>query len=151
KRIRTVVEDLEGLSKAIAAFPKKGKRPEQFLIDGVMGASDGTPNRPGRAGELCHEIALALGSNTLPDVKLPARNASIDVRSVATNDLPAYCQKLVKDGQADRLRVVSLGDEIHIGGTAKSPDDDPAFREFLKQKKVQPGALELKSLDDAKL
>jgi hypothetical protein len=151
KRIRTVVEDLELLHKTISGFPNKGKRPEQFLIDGIMGASDGTVNRPGRAGELCHEMALALGSNTLPDVKLPARNASIDVRGVATKDLPAYCQKLVKDGKADRIRVVSLGDEIHIGGTAKSPDDDAAFRDFLKQKRVTADALDLKSLDDAKL
>jgi hypothetical protein len=149
KRIRTVLEDLEELNKTIGTFAKKGKCPEKFLIDGIMGASDAL-SRPGRVGELCHEMALALGSNTLPDVKLPQRNATIDVRSVATKDLAAYCQKLAKEGKADRLRVVSLGDEIHIGGAAKSPDDDKAFRDFLKSKGQTATDLKLNSLDDAK-
>src|SRR5262249_19598809 len=129
---------------------KKGKRPEQFLIDGIMGASD-VLSRPGRVGELCHEMALALGSNSLPDVKLPERNATIDVRSVSTKDLEAYCQKLTKAEKAKRLKVVSLGDEIHIGGNVKSPDDDNAFRDFLKKKGWSPEELKLKSLDEAKV
>ncbi len=148
RRIRTVEEDLEDLAKFVKGLPKKGRKPEEMLFFGIM---DGAVEKPGHIGELSREIALALGSNTLPEVKKPARNALIDVRGVATKELAAYCQKLKQDGKADRLKVVSLGDEILIGDGAKSPDDDPAFRDFLKAKKLRAEDLGLKSLDDAKL
>ncbi len=148
KRIRTVDEDLAELAKLVKSFPKKGRKPEQMLFYGIM---DGVTEKPGRVGELSREIALGLGANTLPQVQNPKQNALIDVRGVATKDLAAHCQKLKQDGKADRLKVVSLGDEIHIGDGAKSPDDDPAFRDFLNAKKLRAEDLGLKSLDDAKL
>jgi hypothetical protein len=150
RRVRTVEEDLEQLARVVQAFPKKGKRPEQFLIDGIMGSASGVEQSP-RVKELCRDIALALGSNTLPEVPRPERNASIDVRSIPTKDLAAYCQKLVKEGKADRLKVVSLGDEIHIGGEAQSPRDDPAFRAYLRERNADPADLGLKTLDEARL
>jgi hypothetical protein len=150
KRIRTVVEDLEQLAKAMKAFPALGKRPEKLPIWGIMEASSLLHDK-GRVGELCREIALSLGSNTLPEVKSPQHNALIDVRGVATQDLAAHCKKLKAEGKADRIKVVSLGDEIHIGGHAKSPDDDPAFRDFLKRKSYDPKELALATLDEAKL
>jgi hypothetical protein len=150
KRIRTVEEDLAQLHKLVKDFPKTGKRPEKYLIYGIMGSAAGLEQSP-RVRELAHEIALMLGANTLPEITVPAQNAMIDVRSVPTKDLPAYCEKLKKEGKADRLKVVSLGDEIHIGAAAKSPDDDPAFRDYLKKKGVPPAELGLPSLADAKI
>lgn len=150
KRIRTVEEDLEGVLKLAKSFPKIGKRPEKIPIFGLMGFSNAL-HEPGRIGEMSREIALALGSNTLRGVKLPAHNALIDVRNLADKDLAAHCEKLKADGTWERVKVVSLGDEIHIAGSAKSPDDDPAFREFLKKKGVAPVDLGLAALDAAKL
>lgn len=150
RRIRTVDEDLDALLKTVTAFPPKGKRPEKYLIYGIMGASAGvTPGS--RTAELVQSLELALGSNTLPFIQLPEKNGYIDVRHVATKDLRSYCEKLKSEGKAERLKVVSLGDEIHIGGAAKSPDDDPAFREFLKGRNVNPADLDLKSLDEARI
>jgi hypothetical protein len=150
KRIRTVDEDLEGLLKTVVAFPPKGKRPEKYLMYGIMGATAGVaPNS--RTAELVRDLELALGSNTLPIIQQPEKNGFIDVRDIPTKDLKAHCDRLKQDGTAARLKVVSLGDEIHIGGSAKSPDDDPAFRDFLKGKKLAPADLKLKSLDEAKI
>jgi hypothetical protein len=150
KRIRTVEEDLEGLLAYVKTLPKIGKRPEKLPIFGIMGFS-GVLQEKGRAAELAREIGELLGSNTMPESKLPVQNAMIDVRDVPDKDLAAHCQKLKADGKWDRIKVVSLGDEIHIGGAAKSPQDDPAFREFLKKRKLPPAELDLKSLDDARL
>jgi hypothetical protein len=150
KRIRTVDEDLEGLLKTVTAFPPKGKRPEKYLIYGLMGSSSGV--QPGtKTAELVQSLELALGSNTLPLIAQPEKNGYVDVRHVATKDLKTWCEKLKADGKADRLKVVSMGDEIHIGGAAQSPQDDPAFRDFLKGKKLDAAELGLKALDDAKI
>ncbi|MER3415552.1 MAG: hypothetical protein C4297_04975 [Gemmataceae bacterium] len=148
QRIRTVDEDLESLLAYIRSLPKRGRRPERFRIYGIMGASTAL-QLPGRTGQLAREIAVALGSNTLPEIAKPELNDAIDVRHVATKDLRAYLEKLRDQGALKRVKVVSLGDEIHIHGTAKSPDDDPAFRKFLAQKGLRPRDLDLNSLDDA--
>ena len=74
----------------------------------------------------------------------------IDVRGIPTPRLEEYCRRLQKQGVADRIRVVSLGDEIGLARPREGQDE--AFRKFLqglgvKPQDVVPGA---KSWDQVK-
>ncbi len=60
----------------------------------------------------------------------------IDVRHVRTDRLAAYCEQLAKDGLAERIRVVSLGDEISL--PAPSGDHDDSFRQWLRRQGLRP-------------
>jgi len=80
--------------------------------------------------EFKHLFAL---SDTTPD----AANGRgyIDVRSVPTQKLSEYCQKLAE--HAENIAVVSLGDEISLP-SPRGKELDGQFRDWLKSKGVKP-------------
>src|SRR5262249_5780699 len=85
----------------------------------------------------------ATALTTGPGDSVPAdglRRGSIDVRGVETAKLEEYCKKLAGEGKADRIAVVSLGDE---SGLARPPATDHAgFRAWLKEQGLKPSDLD---------
>ena len=81
--------------------------------------------------------ATALGKSGVEDLTHEGLiRGYIDVRGVATNKLEEYCKKLQADKRADKIAVVSLGDEI---GLALPPaKDDKGFRAWLQSKQMKP-------------
>ena len=71
--------------------------------------------------------ATALGNNL---------DSYIDVRGVPTDKLEEYCKKLKADGKADKVLVVSLGDEIGLDGAPAN--DHAGFRAWLKSQNLKP-------------
>ena len=72
--------------------------------------------------------------------RLRRPNASgfyLDVRSIPTDKLEAFCRKL--GGQAERIEVVSLGDEISL--PRPHGDVHAQFRRWLKEHGVAPSEL----------
>ena len=70
----------------------------------------------------------------------------IDVRGTPTPKLEEQCKKLQAEGKADKIAVVSLGDEI---GLARPPATDHAgFRAWLKTKGVKPADIDAAAGDD---
>jgi hypothetical protein len=72
-------------------------------------------------------------SDTTPEAS--GGRGYIDVRSVATPKLEAYCQNLAK--HAKNIAVVSLGDEIRLP-TPRGKDVNSQFHAWLKSRKIQP-------------
>ncbi len=65
-----------------------------------------------------------------------SRFGYVDVRHLPTERLAAFCKELAKKGIADRIRVVSLGDEISL--PSPTGDQTDAFRRWLQQQGVRP-------------
>jgi len=83
--------------------------------------------------------ALSTGSrdDTLKDGLV---RGYIDVRDQSPSQLEASCQKLSAEGRAERIAVVSLGDEISL---ASPPGrDHTGFRAWLRAKGLQPAEVD---------
>src|SRR4029079_16551000 len=76
--------------------------------------------------------ALSAGDDHIPTDGLV--RGQIDARSVPTEKLDGFCRKLRDEGKADRVAVVSLGDEI--GLDPPSADDHAQFRAWVRQRGV---------------
>jgi hypothetical protein len=71
---------------------------------------------------------------------------TIDVRGIPTPKLEEYCKKLKAEGKADKIAVVSLGDEI---GLAVPPaNDHKGFHAWLKSKNLKPKDVDPAAGDD---
>ncbi len=126
-RIRLNEEILYDLVTYLKGVPVVGPPPKRTLIYG----STFDP-RPGDAKyTAAREEFIRLSGATA----LTAESA-IDVRGVETAKLEDYCKKLKADGKAERVAVVSLGDEIGLGGAAAG--DHAGFRAWLKGQGLKP-------------
>src|SRR5262249_39683738 len=147
--IRTLEEWHEDLLTYLRSLPPRGKMPTRLPVLGIMGAKwHGWPaKKPDRFYHLRTETGLLLGRNTWRKGEVPgdleqkykptyAKNLEIDVRSVATPQLAKHLQDLKAKGELDQVLIVSMGDEIGVGGfDPKKPEDNAAFRAYLKQMK----------------
>jgi len=139
RRIRAQDDVLYDLVAYLRKHPVKGTAPKQTLIYGYT-----FPPKPGDGkytaalDEFVKLIgATALGKNQVEDQEAggPARGY-IDVRGVPTAKLEDYCKKLQAEKKADRVAVVSLGDEIGLPNPPAT--DHTVFRVFLKSRGLKP-------------
>ncbi|MBL8794691.1 MAG: beta-galactosidase trimerization domain-containing protein [Planctomycetia bacterium] len=96
--------------------------------------------------KLMGATALGKGANEALDGALPLVRGYIDVRGVPTPKLEEYCKQLQAKGEAEKIAVVSLGDEIGLGHPAAN--DHAGFRAWLKGKGVKPADLDAAAGDD---
>lgn len=144
RRIRPSEEVLYDLVAELKKQPVAGPPPRRTLVYGYTFAP-----RPGNAkfNEALAEFvrltgATALGRNVVEDVndKSGLVQGYIDVRGQSVAQLEALCQKLKAEGRADRIAVVSLGDEI--GLNTPRADDHAGFRAWLRTQNVRPADLD---------
>lgn len=139
KRIRLSEEILYDLVGYLKKHKVEGAAPKRTLIYGYT--FDARPADAKYTAALDEFIKLmgatALGRSgvdNLTDEGLV--RGYIDVRSVGTDKLEDYCKKLQAEKRADKIAVVSLGDEI---GLALPPaKDDKGFRTWLQSKQMKP-------------
>jgi len=139
RRIRSSEEVLSELIAYLRKHPVHGQAPQRTLIYGAT-----FPSRPGepKYNALLAEFVKLMGATAFTtdsrDETLSEglHRGYIDVRDQTPKQLEATCQKLVTDGRADRIAIVSLGDEI---GLASPPGKDhAAFRSWLQAKGLKP-------------
>ncbi len=138
RRIRLVEEILYDLVGYLKKHKVHGNAPKRTLVYGST--FDPKPADARYTAALDEFIKLmgttALGRSApenLTDDSLV--RGYFDVRSIGMG-LEAYCQKLQKEKRADKIAVVSLGDEI---GLALPPaKDDKGFRAWLQSKQMKP-------------
>jgi hypothetical protein len=145
RRIHPVEDVLYDLVDYLKKQPVRGVAPQRTLIYGY-----GFDPKPGDAKytAAAKEFVRLIGATALSKEQTegPGVRDHIDVRGVATKDLEAYCQKLKAAGHAERIAVVSLGDEI---GLALPPATDHAgFRAWLKTQKIKASDLDPAAGDD---
>lgn len=137
RRIRTQDEILGELVAYLKKQPVQGTPPKRTLVFGYTFDHNGNSAHDALVDEFTRLVgatALSVG----PRSEVPAEGSlirgSIDVRGIATNKLEEYCQKLKAEGKAERVAVVSLGDEI---GLARPPANAHAdFRAWLRTQGV---------------
>lgn len=150
RRIRLADQVLYDLIDYLKKQPIRGTSPKQTLVYGyTFTHRDGDAKYNAAVDEFVRLIggtALTVGSRN----EIPAEGGLVrgytDLRSVPTNKLEEHCQKLASEGQAGKIAVVSLGDEI---GLAKPPaNDHAAFRTWLQSQKVKPAEIDPALGDD---
>jgi len=148
-RIRLADEVLYDLVNYLKKYPVKGAAPKRTLIYGyTFGPKAGDAKYTAALNDFMKLMgATAMGRNEVEDVNASGLvKGYIDVRSVPTPKLEDYCKKLQAEGRADKIAVVSLGDEI---GLAKpSPKDHAGFRAWLKSQNVKPSDVDPVAGDD---
>jgi hypothetical protein len=146
--VRTVEEWHEDLLHYLRGLPApRGAPPREIPVLGIMGP-DGPPwgERPPRLQRLRAETGLLLGRNTWRRGVLPVdlegqvsfrQNLVRDVRSIPTTALRARLEALETSGELDQVSMISLGDEIRVGGfDVGAAADQQAFRRYLADQGV---------------
>ena len=139
KRIRPADQALYDLVDYLKKQPVRGKAPQQTLIYGITFDP--------RKGDAKYSAAVDEFTRLMGATALNRQDHSgvdragivkgyVDLRGQTPAQLEKFCQDLKKDGLADRVAVVSLGDEI--GLAAPSGNVDAGFREWLQSQKLKP-------------
>jgi hypothetical protein len=119
-RVRTQLEVVESLARAVAAFPKHGRAPQRFPIYGLMGFSDAMLQKDA-LGREATKLALLLGDDTLTATSGPWTEplGVPQRRSLIATHWPI--EKVKRElaaararGTADSIAIVSYGDETRI-------------------------------------
>lgn len=143
RRVRLADDVLYDLVAYLKKQPVTGKPPQRTLIYGYTFAPK--PSDPKYTAALEEFLRLtggtAIGRDQVEDVNRGGLvRGYLDVRGVPTNKLEDYCKKLQAEGRADKIAVVSLGDEI---GLAAPPANDHAgFRAWAQAKGLKPGDID---------
>lgn len=138
RRIRLADDVLYELVDYLKKHPVKGAAPKRTLIYGYT--FNAKPNDAKYTAARAEFIRLmgATGLGQEPgseELKDGLVRGYIDVRGVPTPKLEEYCKKL--GDRAAKIAVVSLGDEIGLGGPPAN--DHAGFRAWLQTQKVQAG------------
>jgi hypothetical protein len=143
-RIRLAEEVLYELLETLKKHPVRGTPPKRTLVLGyTFSHQDGNAKYNAAVDEfvrLTGATALVVGPRSEVPVDAGLRRGSIGVRGVPTDKLEAECKKLQAEGKADRIAVVSLGDEI--GLAAPAANDHAGFRAWLQGQKRKPADLD---------
>ena len=143
RRLRLVEEVLYDLVAYLKKHPVQGTAPKRTLVYGYTFAPN--PDNPKYSAALDEFIKLmgatALGRNAVEDLTDQGLvRGYADVRGVPTAKLEDYCKKLQAEKRADRIAVVSLGDEI---GLATPPaGDHKGFQSWLAGRNLKPAEIE---------
>jgi hypothetical protein len=143
REVQTAQEVLSALVNYLKAQRVHGIPPRRTLVYGETFTS--RPNDPtynALVDEFVHLIggtAFNAGSRTTSSQTLAARE-SIDFRDKPANELRTIAAKLKAEGRADKIAVISLGDEITL--PAPSANANEPFRAWLKQRGVTPSGID---------
>jgi hypothetical protein len=142
RRIRSTDEVLYDLVDFLKQRPVRGKRPKQTLIYGyTFPPRPEDPKYTAALSEFVEMIgATALGSGRveeLPDAGLV--RGYVDVRDLSLEQLEKFCAKLKAEGKAEKIAVVSLGDEITLRMPSRNIDGE--FRAWLQGQGIRPSDL----------
>jgi len=134
RQMRTTDEVLYELLDTLKKQPVRGKLPERTLVYAYT--FDRRPDDPKYNAAVDEFIGLFNLATT--DLARPGTAAQprgyIDVRG--DSDLEKKCEEFRKQGMADKIAVVSLGDEI--GLAAPPATDHEGFRRFLQAEGLKP-------------
>jgi hypothetical protein len=140
RRIRLADDVLYDLVNYLKAQPVHGTLPKRTLVYGyTFTESPGNARYNAAIDEFVRLIgatALVVGSRNEIPGDGPLVRGYTDLRDVPTDKLEERCQKLQAEGRADKIAVVSLGDEI--GLEAPQAKDNAAFHEWLKGRQLKP-------------
>lgn len=137
--VRTAQEVLSDLVKYLKAQPIHGTPPRRTLVYGdtfTKRANDAPYNA------MLDEFIGLIGGSALNggvgqnQSGVPIARESIDLRDKPADELRTIAAKLKVDGRAEKIAIVSLGDEITL--PAPSGDAHEPFRAWLKQRGVKP-------------
>lgn len=150
RKIRTGQEVLSELVEYLKAQPVHGTPPRRTL---VFGYTFDRREKDAKYNALLDEFIRLTGATALssdapgsfPDNGALLRDY-IDVRGKSLQELREVGQKLKAEGRADKIAVVSLGDEITL--PTPPADDHTAFRQWLKGRGVKPSDLDAAWGDD---
>jgi hypothetical protein len=151
RKIRTADEVLYDLVDYLKKQPAPSGAPlkRTLLFGYTFEPKPGNDKYNAALGEflkLMGATALGKGANEALDGPSPLARGYIDVRGVPTAKLEEHCKQLQAKGEAEKIAVVSLGDEI---GLSQPPATDHAsFRAWLKAKGVKPSELDAAAGDD---
>jgi hypothetical protein len=149
KRIRLADEVLYDLVDYLKKHPVEGTTPKRTLIYGTTFAPKPKDEKYTRALDEFIKLtgATALGRDNLEELTGDGLiRGYIDVRDIPRPKLEEYCKKLVAAGRANKIAVVSLGDEI--GLAQPSPTDYAGFRNWLKSQKIKASEVDPNVGDD---
>lgn len=143
--IRTQLEALRWLRAEVEKHPAKGSIPKRLPIYGIL-AFSGAMSDPGPIGEEATKLALALGSNTLTGesgwaqkLGVPERKTRLVAHWPVGSEKTNFA-KAEKSGTAKTLKVISMGDEIHISPLTppkgKEAEFNAQFVAWLKSRNV---------------
>jgi hypothetical protein len=143
RRIRLADDVLYDLVDYLKKHPVEGVAPKRTLVYGyTFSPKPGDARYNAALDEFIKLIgATALGRNAVEDLTDQGLvRGYIDVRGVPTNKLEAHCQKLRAEGRADKIAVVSLGDEIGLAQPAAKDHD--GFRAWLRARQIAPNQVD---------
>jgi hypothetical protein len=141
RRIRLQEEVLYDLVAYLKKQPVRGMAPKRTLIYGST--FDRRPADPKYEAALDEFIRLS-GATCLAKGTREAIERSglvrgyLDLRGQTPAQLEKYCQQLKTDGLADRVAVVSLGDEIPLDVPPLTPAVHATFRAWLQKQGLKP-------------
>lgn len=143
REVRTATEVLSQLVDYLKARSVHGRPPRRTLVYGetfTKRSNDATYNAlVDEFVALIGGTAFNVGSAGSPS-QAPARRESIDVRDKPAEELRAIAAKLKAEGRADKIAVISLGDEISL--PAPSVNAHEAFRSWLKERGISPADID---------
>lgn len=139
RRIRPLENVLYELVDWLRARPVQGRLPQRTLVYAYT--FDPRPDNPrytAARDEFLAMFGLALTTADPPRAASPPRGY-IDVRGQSPAELESTARRLVAEGLAESIAVVSLGDEI---GLAHPPADPAAFHAWAQQRGLKPSDLD---------
>jgi hypothetical protein len=162
RQIRSSDDVLYDLVDYLKKQPVHGTAPKRTLVYGYTFREKpvGPKATPAQAREIAkynaavREFVQLVGANSiahgagdsLVQAGAPPISGYTDVRSHTPKELEAELQKLQAQGVADKIAVVSLGDEI---GLASPPaNDQSGFQNWLKQRGLKPSDVVPNASDD---
>jgi hypothetical protein len=144
RRIRTAEDVLFDLVKHLRDNPVPGVAPKRTLIYGRTFERSGKgPKYREGVDEFCRLMGATALNTGGGDEDIAGRDSKdtlirgyIDLRDRSPEQLKKDVEKLKVDGRAEKIAVVSLGDEI---GLPHPPaKDHDGFREWLKSRELKP-------------
>ena len=150
REIRPAAEVLRELVEYLKAHPIRGSPPRRTL---VYGYTFSRRENDDSYNTLVDEFVRLIGATALDtgaggsfskDHALVADY--LDVRGKTPQQLREIGEKLKAEGRADKIAVVSLGDEITL--PTPPADDHTSFRQWLKDRGLKPSELDAAWGDD---